>query len=52
MIDYRDAGPTYPRLIIDEFASISFMENCGADDEAVIDCPPDQLPVGYAGRCN
>lgn len=48
----RDAGPTYPKLVIDEFASITFAENCGRDNEEVISCPPAELPEGYAARRN
>lgn len=42
----RDAGPTYPKLLIDEFASITFMEDCGLNIEEVINCGVDQLPNG------
>jgi len=48
----RDAGPTYPRLVIDEFAHIAFIEDCGVDNEGVIACAPGELPAGYASRCN
>ena len=50
MVAYRDAGPTYPKLVIDEYAPISFMEDCGAANETVIDFPPEKLPAGYADR--
>jgi len=50
MLSLRDAGPTYPKLVIDEFATISFMEDCGVDNEQVIECPPDLLPPAYAAR--
>ena len=50
MHQYRDAGPTYPKLVIDEFASVTFVEDCRPDDEHVVDCGPDQLPAGYAAR--
>ncbi|WP_137132055.1 phenolic acid decarboxylase [Rhizobium sp. FY34] len=49
---FRDAGPTYPKLVIDEFADITYLEDCGADNETVIICPPDQLAQGYAARRN
>jgi phenolic acid decarboxylase len=49
---YRDAGPTYPKLVVDEFATLTFSETCGANNETVIACPPDQLPKGYADRRN
>lgn len=46
----RDAGPTYPRLVIDEFARITFIEDCGQDNEEVIRCGADQLASGYPER--
>ena len=49
---YRDAGPTYPKLVIDEFADITFLEDRGANDETVIACGPEDLPEGYAARLN
>lgn len=48
----RDAGPTYPKLVIDEFAQITFVEDCGENVETVIACPPAELPAGYASRSN
>lgn len=47
---YRDAGPTYPKLVIDEFATITFVETLPVNDESVISCPPAELPPGYAAR--
>jgi phenolic acid decarboxylase len=47
---YRDEGPTYPKLVIDEFATITFIEERGLDDESVICCAPSELPPGYADR--
>jgi phenolic acid decarboxylase len=52
MRQYRDAGPTYPKQVVDEFATITFLEDCGPDREDVIDCAPDELPAGYASRTN
>ena len=52
MLSLRDNGPTYPKLVIDEFATITFIEDCGIDNEEVIQCAADQLPVGYASRSN
>jgi phenolic acid decarboxylase len=52
MKKYRDAGPTYPKLVIDEFAEITFVEDCGLNNEEVIECAPDKLPAGYASRQN
>jgi phenolic acid decarboxylase len=49
---YRDAGPTHPKFILDEFSAITFMEDCGADNESVIACAPSELPAGYANRRN
>jgi phenolic acid decarboxylase len=49
---YRDAGPTYPKLVLDEFSTITFVEDCAPDDESVIACPPNALPAGYASRRN
>ncbi|MES1942192.1 phenolic acid decarboxylase [Salinisphaera sp. T5B8] len=48
----RDAGPTYPKLVIDEFARLTFIETRAVDDESVIAEAPDQLPAGYADRRN
>ncbi|NKE43895.1 phenolic acid decarboxylase [Roseomonas frigidaquae] len=49
---YRDAGPTYPTELVDEFADITFIENCARDDETVIACGPEALPIGYTARRN
>jgi phenolic acid decarboxylase len=48
----RDAGPTYPKLVIDEFAPLTFVEDCGLDDETVIDRAPSELAPEYAQRRN
>ncbi|MDR3519096.1 MAG: phenolic acid decarboxylase [Azospirillaceae bacterium] len=52
MTALRDAGPTYPRLVVDEFADITFIEKCRPDDETVIACAPSELPKGYTDRRN
>lgn len=52
MRQYRDQGPSYPIAVIDEFARITFAEDLPADDDTVIDRPPDQLPAGYTSRTN
>ena len=52
MKEYRDAGPTYPKMVVDEFAAITFMEECGPDHNDVICCPPAYLPDGYTERIN
>jgi phenolic acid decarboxylase len=49
---FRDAGPTYPTLVIDEFAEITFMEDCGTENDSVIACSSTELPEGYASRKN
>jgi phenolic acid decarboxylase len=46
MSRYRDTGPTYPRLVVDEFARITFMGDRGEDDQNVIACASDELPEG------
>ncbi|MDR5896139.1 phenolic acid decarboxylase [Larsenimonas suaedae] len=50
MVRYRDAGPTYPYLIIDEFATLTFKDCPGPNDERVIACAPEALPEGFADR--
>ena len=40
MLAYRDAGPTYPIEVVDSFATITFVEDRGRDDETVIACAP------------
>ena len=54
MRQYRDAGRTYtyPILVVNEFADITFIEDRGTDDETVITCAPEDLPSGYATRKN
>jgi phenolic acid decarboxylase len=49
---FRDAGPHHPKFVLDEFSTITFIEDCGADDETVISCPPEELSAGYASRQN
>jgi phenolic acid decarboxylase len=49
---HRDAGPTYPIVVIDKFAHIHFVEDAGIDNEQVICVPPSQLPAGYLDRAN
>ncbi len=49
---YREQGPTYPILVVPEFANITFLEDRGTDDDTVISCASADLPPGYAGRCN
>jgi phenolic acid decarboxylase len=44
MYRYRDGEAIYPKLVIDEFASVTFIEDVGSDREDIIACPPGQLP--------
>ncbi|MGC1648150.1 MAG: phenolic acid decarboxylase [Candidatus Sulfotelmatobacter sp.] len=50
MLQYRDAGPTYPRHVVDEFAQILLAQDVGTDREDIIDCSPDQLPPKFLER--
>jgi phenolic acid decarboxylase len=52
MLSYRDAGPTYPKLVVDKMATITFMEDCGSNRDDVIDCPPRELAPEYTSRTN
>jgi phenolic acid decarboxylase len=52
MQSYRQVGPTYPIEVVDEFSRITFVEDCGRDNEAVIACAPEDLPEGYTARRN
>lgn len=44
---YRDAGPAYPTEVIDEFATLTFIRDCGENNEAVINCPASELPADF-----
>ena len=44
---YRTAGPAYPTEVIDEFATITFVRDCGPDDDSVISCPASELPANF-----
>ena len=52
MTQYRDQGPTYPIVIESNFAEITFVEDCGRDNDQVIACPASELPPGYLERRN
>jgi len=52
MQKYRDQGPTYPKMVVDEFAEITFLEECGRDRDDVINCASKDLPEGYTSRKN
>ncbi|WP_267392139.1 phenolic acid decarboxylase [Snodgrassella sp. B3088] len=44
---YREAGPAYPTEVIDEFATITFIRDCGENDESIINCPASELPADF-----
>ncbi|NEY27982.1 phenolic acid decarboxylase [Escherichia coli] len=44
---YRDAGPAYPTEVIDEFATITFVRDCGENNESVINCSASELPRNF-----
>jgi len=44
---YSEAGPAYPTEIIDEFATITFIRDCGPDNDSVIDCAASELPANF-----
>ncbi|WP_185962457.1 phenolic acid decarboxylase [Vibrio furnissii] len=44
---YRDAGPAYPTEVIDEFATITFVRDCGRDNDEVINCAASELPADF-----
>jgi phenolic acid decarboxylase len=52
MLSYRDAGPTYPILVVDEFAKITLVEHLGPGREDVIACGPVDLAPDLADRTN
>lgn len=47
MNSYRDAGLAYPTEVIDEFATITFVRDCGANNESVIACAASELPKNF-----
>jgi len=44
---YRDAGPIYPIEMVNEFSTITFMRDCGPNDESIIACAASELPADY-----
>ena len=44
---YRDTGPAYPTEVIDEFATITFIRDCGINDDTIINCPASELPANF-----
>jgi phenolic acid decarboxylase len=51
MESYRAAGPAYPTEVIDEFATITFVRDCGADNDSVIACAASELPADFLTTC-
>lgn len=47
MEKYREEGPVYPTEVIDEFATITFVEDCGINNESVIACAASELPKNF-----
>lgn len=47
MEEYRANGPAYPTEVIDEFATITFVETCSIDDDALINCASSELPSDF-----
>lgn len=39
-------------MVIDEFATITFLEDCGENNDLVINCAPSELPKEYGLRRN
>lgn len=44
---YRAEGPAYPTEVIDEFATITVVQDCGENNESVINCSPSELPANF-----
>lgn len=49
---FREAGPTYPIEIIDEFATITFVKDRGMNNESVIACAASELPLDFPNNLN
>ncbi|WP_069164864.1 phenolic acid decarboxylase [Nocardia altamirensis] len=52
ILRYRDIGPIAPQMQEDLFATITFLEDRGVDNEDVIAYPPEQVPDGFLDRTN
>ena len=52
MRHHREIGPTHPLMANFDWAEITFMEDCGRDNDDVINCGPSELPEGYLDRRN
>ncbi len=50
--EHRDKGPIYPLNVNYDFAEITFIEDCGRDNDDVINCEVSELPEGYWVRSN
>ncbi|CCF60504.1 hypothetical protein KAFR_0K01500 [Kazachstania africana CBS 2517] len=44
---YRAEGPAYPTEVIDEFATITFIQDAGLNDNDLISVPPSELPPNF-----
>ncbi len=49
---HRDKGPELPLVVNWDYAEITFIEDCGPDNDDVINCAPSELPTGYLDRRN
>ncbi|WP_405162117.1 phenolic acid decarboxylase [Nocardia sp. NBC_01499] len=49
---YRDTGPIAPQTPANLFGTISYAEDSGIDNEAVIACAPGEVPDGFLDRTN
>ncbi|CAG9000361.1 MAG: Phenolic acid decarboxylase PadC [Candidatus Celerinatantimonas neptuna] len=47
MVAYRTEGPAYPTEVIDEFATITFIRDCGENDDSIINCVASELPANF-----
>lgn len=47
MVGYRTEGPAYPTEVIDEFATITFIRDCGENNDSVINCAASELPANF-----
>lgn len=47
MESYRATGPAYPIEVMDEFAIMTFVRDCGPDDDSVIVCATSELPEDF-----
>lgn len=47
MARFREQGPAYPTEVIDEFATITFIRDCGLDNDDVIACAASELPKNF-----